>query len=68
MGNQSSQNQGKISLQTRWPHLQDLSPLQDSYNICRLSGSVVYFVLGHLSSRALAAPLITGVEPFVKFW
>ena len=31
MENQSSQNQGKISLQTRQPHLQDLSPIQDSY-------------------------------------
>ena len=29
--NQSSQNQGKNSPQTRQPHLQDLSPLQDSY-------------------------------------
>ena len=31
--NKSSQNQAKNSLQTRQPHLQDLSPLQDSYNI-----------------------------------
>ena len=34
--NQSSQNQGKNSLPTRQPHLQDLSPLQDSYNIFNL--------------------------------
>ena len=54
---------GKNSLQTRKPHLQDLSHLQDSYNIfnwfsCR-------FRLKKFSSRALAAPLIIGVEPFV---
>ena len=33
--NQSSMNQGKNS-PSRQPHLQDLSPLQDSYNIFNL--------------------------------
>ena len=39
------------SLQKRQPHLQDLSPLHDS--------------LRHFSSKALAAPLIRRVKPFV---
>ena len=44
-------------------------PLQDSYNICNLELVVQYLIrLKHFSSRAMAAPLISGVEPFVKLW
>ena len=50
----SSPNQGKNYLQTRHPHLQDLSPLQDTYNVF---GSEVDFAERHLELKLLWQPL-----------
>ena len=55
--------------QERQPHLQDLSPLHDAYNIFNfdlvVQESISFNDISHLE---LWQPFISEVEPFVKFW
>ena len=64
---------GKLFCSADRNHLCDFSKGQYEEQFCVIisiwtSGSGGNFILRHFLSKALAAPLFSGAEPFVQFW